>query len=99
MTAMGGDAQDRFAEAKEYYKAWKLKARREAVFRTPSSQAIAWRTLRLVGPLLPPQVQTAISIARTCVQAFQVVSAAIDALSPPAAPVSPKNLQPQLAIR
>jgi hypothetical protein len=75
--AMGDGAQDRFAEAVDYYKAWKLKARREAVFRTPSSQAIA----------------------RTCIQAFEIVSASIDALSPPAAPVSTKNLQPQLAIR
>lgn len=91
---MGSDARKRYEASKDYYKDWKLKNRREAAFRTAGSQRIAWQTLRLITPLLPPQLRAALSIARTCVQAFQVISVALDAVSSPSVTQTPK--EPQL---
>lgn len=96
VAGMGPDALKRFEESKAYYKAWKQKSRREAVYRTAGSQRIAWQTLRLVTPLLPPQLRAALSVARTCVQAFQVVGAALDAVS--SSSDSKATKQPQLEL-
>lgn len=94
---MGADAVKRYDASKDYYKEWKLKNRREAAFRTAGSQRIAWHTLRLISPLLPPQLRAALSIARTCVQAFQVVGVALDAISSQSASQPQKQPQPQLS--
>ena len=80
---IGGDAEKRFDAAKSHYREWKVKARREAVIRSPGSQRISWDVLRLITPLLPPQVQATISLARTACQAFQVVTTALDTLAEP----------------
>lgn len=94
---MGADSVKRYEESQTYYKEWKQKNRRDAAFRTAGSQRIAWQTLRLVTPLLPPQLRAALSIARTCVQAFQVVGAALDAVSSPSASQPQKQPQPPLS--
>ena len=96
VAGMDASAGKRFEASKVYYKEWKLKSRREAAFRTAGSQRIAWQTLRLITPLLPPQVRTALSIARTCVQAFQVVGVALDAVTSPSAPQTSKDQQPEI---
>lgn len=81
VAGMGRGADRRFAEATDYYKAWKLKSRQEAFSRSPSAQQIAWQTIRLVQPLLPPQVRTAISVARNAVEVFRIIGLALDALA------------------
>ncbi len=86
VAGMDADAGKRYEAAKQYYRDWKVKARRESAMRSPGSQRIAWEVLRTVTPLFPPQVRAAIGIARTALQAFQVVTAAIDAMSPPPPP-------------
>ncbi len=96
VAGIGPDAVKRFEEAKDYYKVWKQKSRREAVYRTAGSQRIAWQTLRLVSPLLPPQLRAALSIARTCVQAFKVVGVALDAVSSPSVTPPSIDTQPKL---
>jgi hypothetical protein len=96
VAGMGNDAVKRYEESKDYYKAWKVKNRREAAYRTAGTQRVAWQTLRLIAPLLPPQLRAALSIARTCVQAFQVVGLALDAVSSPSVSQSPKEPQPEL---
>jgi hypothetical protein len=93
---MGADAVKRYEESQTYYKEWKQKIRRDAAFRTAGSQRIAWQTLRLITPILPPQLRAALSIARTCVQAFQVIGAALDAVSSPAVTPPSKSPQPEL---
>lgn len=93
---MGADAVKRYEEAQTYYKIWKQKNRREAAMRTAGSQRIAWQTLRLVTPLLPPPLRAALSIARTCVQAFQIVGVALDAVSSPSDSQATKQPQPEL---
>jgi hypothetical protein len=78
---MDSDASKRFEAAKEHYRQWKVKARRDAMTRSPSSQRIAWETVRLVTPLLPREVRIALSVARTVVQVFSILHSAVDALS------------------
>ena len=89
---MGTDAVARYDTAKSEYRYWKGKARRESVVRSPGSQRIAWDVLRLITPLLPPPVQAGIRVARTAIQAFQVVTSAIDAL-PSTLSLSTRNPQ------
>lgn len=96
LAGMDSEAVKRYEESQTYYKEWKSKCRREAAFRTAGSQRIAWQTLRLVTPLLPPQLRAALSVARTCVQAFQVVGVALDAVSSPAVTPASKEPQPKL---
>ncbi len=83
---MGPDAQKRFKASQEYYCEWKTKTRREALSKSPSSNRIAWQTLRFVAPLLPPQVRTALSIVRTASQAIAIIGAALDSSSPSPSP-------------
>lgn len=78
---MEADAKKRFEVAKEEYREWKTKVRRDSLVRSPGSQRIAWDVLRLVNPLFPPPIQATIRLARTAYQAFQVVTAALDAVS------------------
>ncbi|MEI6714252.1 MAG: hypothetical protein WCO60_10900 [Verrucomicrobiota bacterium] len=75
------DGETRFAEAKQHYREWKTKARRDSVVRSPGAERIGWEVLRLVSPLFPPPVQATIRLARTAYQAFQVVSTALDSIS------------------
>jgi len=86
VAATGADALKRFEMAKKEYRGWKEKNRKEAVLRSPSSQRIAWDVIRLVSPLLPPQVQATLRLAHTAVQVIQVISAALDAFAPPPQP-------------
>jgi len=81
-------AGPRFEAAKEHYRNWKARARSEAPLRSPGSQRIGHAVLRLVCPLFPPQVQVAIHLARTAMQAFEVVHAALSALSVPPEPTT-----------
>ncbi len=81
VVATGPDAEMRYDAAKQHYREWKTKARRDSVVRSPGSQRIGWEVLRLVTPLFPPQVQATIRFARTAYQAFQVVSTALDSIS------------------
>jgi ferredoxin-fold anticodon binding domain-containing protein len=76
-------AGERYAQAQEEYKVWKLRNRREAFTRSAGSARVAWQTLRLVTPLLPPQIQTALALAHTAMRAFEIVGAALDSLNPP----------------
>jgi hypothetical protein len=80
VTAMGKDAEHRFEAAKKYYGKWKQTNRRESVVRSSASATIAYETLRLLLPLLPSQVRAAVSIARTGLQAFNVVSGFLKAI-------------------
>jgi len=83
VASMDSEAPKRFEAAKEYYKSWKAKARREAPLRSPSSQKIAWEIVRFLTPLLPREVRSALTIARTVTQVFTVLSTALDAVSLP----------------
>ena len=74
---MDADARKRFEAAKEHYRQWKDKARRDSMTRSPSSQRVAWETVRFVTPLLPREVRTALSVARTVFQVFSILSAAL----------------------
>ena len=94
VASMGPDAMKRFEMAKKEYRGWKEKNRKEAVLRSPSSQNIAWDVIRLVSPLLPPQVQATPRLAHTAVQVIQVISAALDAIAPPTQP-PPQQTQTQ----
>jgi len=98
VAGMDDDAGHRYEEAKEYYKTWKTKNRREAAFRSSSSQRIAWQTVRLLTPLFPPPVRAAVSLARTAVQVFRVLSVALDAASDSSSSGSSpqKNRQPEI---
>ena len=88
---MDEDAGKRYEAAKEHYREWKKKARRDAVTRSPSSQKIAMGVLRHLLPLLPPQVRAAVLISRTALQAFGVVNAALDAINHPPQTQQPTN--------
>ncbi|MDD5198990.1 MAG: hypothetical protein PHC88_04245 [Terrimicrobiaceae bacterium] len=93
VAAMGDDAVLRYEAAKEHYREWKTKARRESALNTPSSQRIAWDVIRLVSPLFPPQVQATLRLVRTAVQAVQVISVALEAIAPapPSQPATPTH--------
>jgi hypothetical protein len=95
VAAMGDDAVHRYEAAKEHYRGWKTKARRESALNSPSSQRIAWDVIRLVSPLFPPQVQATLRLAHTAVQVFQVISTALDAIAPPP-PSQPTNPNPEI---
>lgn len=82
VAAMGHDAVLRYEAAKQHYREWKTKNRRESALNSPSSQRIAWDVIRLVTPLFPPQLQATLRLAHTAVQVFQVISAALDAITP-----------------
>jgi ferredoxin-fold anticodon binding domain-containing protein len=75
-------AGERYAQAQEEYKVWKLRNRREAFTRSAGSARVAWQTLRLVTPLLPPQIQTALALAHTAMRAFEIIGTALDSLNP-----------------
>lgn len=89
----GGGAD--YEMAKADYRKWKAKARKEAVLRHPSTQRITFDVIRLVTPLFPPQVQAALRLAHTAVQVIQVISAALEAISPPPAPGSTRQKELQ----
>ena len=91
VAATGPDALKRYEAAKEHYREWKAKARRDSVVRSPGSQRIGWEVLRFVAPLFPPQVQATIRFARTAYQAFQVVSTALDSISTMTPPETTKT--------
>jgi len=74
---MDADAGKRFEAAKEHYRKWKVKARHESMVRSPSSQRIAWETIRFVTPLLPREVRAAISVVRTVAQVFSILQSAL----------------------
>ncbi len=92
VSTMGTDAKGRFDAAKQHYREWKAKNRQNSVVRSPSSQRIAWEVLRLVTPLLPPQVQATIRLARNASQAFQVVTTVLNAAREPER-VSPSKIR------
>lgn len=75
---MDSGASKRYDVAKEHYRQWKTKARRDSMTRSPSSQRIAWETVRFVTPLLPREVRAALSIARTVVQVFSILQSALN---------------------
>lgn len=79
---MGAEEQKSFDKAKEQYRTWKDKSRKEAVLRSPSSQRVAFDVIRLITPLFPPQIQATLRLAHTAVQVIQVVSAALQAVAP-----------------
>jgi len=78
---MDGDAGNRYEAAKDHYRKWKAKARRESMTRSPSSQRVAWQTIRFVTPLFPREVRTALSVARTVVQVFSILQSALNSTS------------------
>ena len=80
MAAVDPTAPKRYQKAKEHYRAWKAKRRHDVVMRSAMAQRIGWNVLQMSMPLLPPQVRSAISICRTAVQAFRVLSIALDAV-------------------
>jgi hypothetical protein len=81
MAKVDPTAPKRYEQAKEYYRTWKAKRRHEAVIGSASAQRIGWSVLQMAMPLFPPQLRTAISICRTAVQAFRVLSVALDAMN------------------
>jgi hypothetical protein len=95
VTTMGADAVKRFDTAKEHYGTWKIANRQQSVVRSSTSATVAHETLRLLLPLLPPQLRTAIAITRTGVQAFQVVNAFLNVAQPIDAPQHFQKPQPE----
>ena len=92
---MDDDAGNRYEAAKEHYRQWKVKARRDSMTRSPSSQRIAWETVRFVTPLLPREVRTALSVARTVVQVFSILSAALQGSGNAGGGTPPPSIQQQ----
>lgn len=82
IATMGDDARKRFDIAKAQYREWKARSHRDVALRSPSSMRVSWAVLRMLTPLLPPQVQATIRLSRNAIQAFQVISNALTALSP-----------------
>lgn len=89
MAKVDPTASKRYEQAKEYYRNWKAKRRHEVVMRSATAQRIGWSVLQMAMPLFPPQVRTAISICRTAVQAFRVLSVAIEAAQSSARDTAP----------
>lgn len=79
---LGQDAGKRYEASIEYYRSWKIKTRREAVNHSPASQRVVFQTLRLVAPLLPAPIRSALALSRTATQAISVIGTAVDALGP-----------------
>jgi hypothetical protein len=79
MSKVDPTAPQRYQKAKEHYRAWKAKRRHDVVMRSATAQRIGWDVLQMAMPLFPPQVRAAIGICRTAVQAFRVLSAAVEA--------------------
>lgn len=92
---MGLEAVEQFREAKDHYARWKVANRRQSVVRSSTSATVAYETLRLLQPLLPPHVRTAISITRTGVEAFKVVNSFLNAAQPISAISGPSKPQPE----
>jgi len=87
------DRAKQYESAKKAYAGWKARNRQESVQRSPSAQRIAWQTLRLVSPLLPPPLRAVLSVARTASQALQVVCEALNSLSPQPTVASPAKVK------
>jgi len=79
---LGPQAEVRFEASKTFYRGWKKNQRESAVLQSPTTQRVAWQLLRVVTPLLPPQVRTALAISRTAGQALSVISTALEQLAP-----------------
>ncbi len=100
MATVDPTAPQRYQKAKEHYSAWKAKRRHDVVMRSATAQRIGWDVLQISMPLFPPQVRAAISICRTAVQAFRVLSVAVQAVqskakdSAPAPQISKVLVQP-----
>ncbi|MEI6715791.1 MAG: hypothetical protein WCO60_18715 [Verrucomicrobiota bacterium] len=92
VSSLGEDAGQRFDLAKSEYREWK-KCQRDAFVRYPGAQRGAWDVLRMVTPLLPVQVQMALRMARTAMEAFNVIKTSIEAISGVS---RSENTEPQL---
>jgi len=79
---LGPKAEASLEASKEYYKGWKKNQRESAILQSPTTQRVAWQILRIVAPLLPPQVRMALAISRTAGQALSVISTALEQLAP-----------------
>ena len=79
----GGGGLDLMRNAIAYYKGWKKASRLEAISRTPTASRVAWQTLRLVAPILPPPLRAALSVARTAKMALTVITTALESVSHP----------------
>jgi hypothetical protein len=80
--ALGPKAEASLEASKEYYKGWKRNQRESAILQSPMTQRVAWQILRIVTPLLPPQVRMALAVSRTAGQALSVISTALEQLAP-----------------
>jgi hypothetical protein len=80
--ALGAQAEARFEASKDFYKDWKKNQRQTAILQSPAIQRVAWQVLRIVTPLLPPPVRTALAVTRTAGQALSVISVALEQLAP-----------------
>jgi hypothetical protein len=94
MAKVDPTAAKRYEKAKEHYRAWKAKRRHDVVMRSATAQRIGWDVLQMAMPLFPPQVRTAISICRSAIQAFRVLSVALAACKADARESAPS---PQLS--
>jgi hypothetical protein len=95
--ALGPQAEARFEASKDFYKGWKKKQRETAVLQSHATQRVAWQILRLVTPLLPPQVRLAMAVTRTAGQALSVISTALEQIAPQES--HPKHEQELYATR
>jgi hypothetical protein len=82
VSSLGSQAEARFRLSKDFYKAWKLKQRESAILQSHATQRVAWQILRLVTPLLPPQVRIALAVTRTAGQALSVIATALEQVAP-----------------
>lgn len=89
MATVDPTAAKRYEKAKEHYRAWKAKRRNDVVMRSATAQRIGWDVLQMTMPLFPPQVRTALSVCRTAVQAFRVLSVALNAVKTDAGESTP----------
>jgi|GEM_PF-1612361 len=87
-------AAARYDQAQEYYKQWKLQNRKASQTRSPTSQRIAWDTVRFLTPLLPPEVRVALSIAHSVSQVFNILGDALKTVSTTSSPQH--NPQPKI---
>lgn len=86
--SLGPQAEARFEASKDFYKGWKKNRRESAILQSATTQRVAWQILRIVTPLLPPQVRIALAVTRTAGQALSVIATALEQ-------VASKSSQPE----
>jgi hypothetical protein len=95
--SLGPQAEARFEASKDFYRRWKKNQRESAILHSPATQRVAWQILRIVTPLLPPQVRIALAVTRTAGQALSIISTALEQIAPQEA--QPKQEQELYATR